>query len=311
MASRKVSRYRTGKAIRPMSVVRVLALVVFCALPASAAAQAWADAYRAGDYDKAALLLQQVVIESVHDLVTVVPEPYRQLSLMYAEGRGVPRDAIAACTLARVAGQATMIAAPKRHSQDLTAYDAAHKESDEFIRTHCESLAADDRLAAERSIGCLALRMPDETVSVGEHSVRIGRRGISLADGSEQPWELYGCPQFVALVRTRSIAPPDDPAPGVRPRHFIELFFWTIGSREGGPLWALQWHVYEVSMKGTHFFLADQGLTTQASFPGSGLPVGVEKALSLEMIRSGHVRWKLDGAPPKRGWFMIGEGIRR
>ncbi len=141
-ARRNGNRHECRKVIRLMFALRLLAFVVFCALPAGASAQAWADAYAAGNYDKAADLLHQVVIESTVDIVSAVPEPYRQLAQMYSEGRGVPKDAIAACSLARMAGQATMMTAPKRYSADIKAYDAAHKESDEFIRTHCDSLTA-------------------------------------------------------------------------------------------------------------------------------------------------------------------------
>lgn len=294
-----------------MTVGRVLALVVFCALPANTSAQPWADAYAARNYEKAADLLQQIVVESSQDPFSAAPEPYRHLAQMYADGRGVSQDAIAACSLARMAGQATMMAAPTRHSGDVRAYDAAIKDSDEFIRTRCEPLTQDDRLTAERSSGCLALGMPEETLTVVGHSVRIGRRGISSADGNDEPWELFGCPQLVAHVRTTSLAPPDDAAPGVGARHFIEVFSWTVGTKDHQLAYVLRWSVYEVTDKRIHFFPTNHGFVTRSSWPGRGLPVEVEKGLSFDMIRSGHVRWKLEGAPPKRGWFIIDGGVQR
>ena len=294
-----------------MLALRVLAFVAFCAVPANVSAQAWADAYRAGNYEKAADLLHQIVIESTTDIVSAIPEPYRQLAQMYSVGRGVPRDATAACSLARMAGQATMMAAPKRYSTDIKAYDAAHKESDEFIRTHCDALTADDRLTADRAMGCFAFGIPEQAISVAGRSVRVGRQGVSFVDGDDKPWELYHCPQLIAGVRTTSLTPPDDAAPGVSARQFLEVFFWTVGTKNGPWDYALTWRVYQITAKQIHFFATGEPIMTRSSWPGRGLPVEVEKGLTLEMIRSGHVRWKLDGAPPKRGWFMIGEGVKR
>jgi hypothetical protein len=293
-----------------MPMGRILAVVWLSVVPAGASAQAWSDAYREGNYEKAADLLQQIVIESSQDIVSALPEPYRYLAVMYADARGVSRNAIAACTLAQMAGVTTMMTA-NRYGSDIRAHDAAMRENEEFLRTNCESLPEDDRLTAGRSMGCFAFGMPEESAIVAGRSVRIGRRGISLAESNEEPWELFGCPQLVARVRTMSLAPPEDAAPGVGARHFIEIFSWTVGTRDGSPLYMLRWDVYEVAGKRIHFFPAADQFVTRASWPGRGLPVEVDKGLTLEMIRSGHVRWKLEGSPPKRGWFMIGGGVER
>ena len=41
------------------------------------------------------------------------------------------------------------------------------------------------------------------------------------------------------------------------------------------------------------------------------LPADFDERFRLEMIRSGHIRWRLEGAPPKRGWIMLAEGDSR
>ena len=41
------------------------------------------------------------------------------------------------------------------------------------------------------------------------------------------------------------------------------------------------------------------------------LPPDFDERFLLEMIRSGHIRWRLEGAPPKRGWIMLPEGESR
>jgi hypothetical protein len=295
-----------------MRLGRILAVVLLCVAPAGASAQAWSDAYNAGNYEKAADLLQQIAIDSIRDmLLSTAPEPYRQLALMYSEGRGVSKNEITACTLAQMAGGATMMTAPNRHGADIHAYDAAIKHSEEFARTHCEPLTPDDRLAAGRSMGCFAFGMPEATATVAGRPVRIGRRGISLVESNDEPWELFGCPQLVARVRTTSLAPPDDAAPGVGARHFVEVFSWSVGTKDGAPVYVLGWHVYEVANQRIHFFAASDALVARSTWPGGGLPVEIEKGLTVEMIRSGHVRWKLQGSPPKRGWFILGEGMKR
>ena len=295
-----------------MCLCRVLAVVLLAIPPASASAQAWSDAYTAGNYEKAVDLLQQSVIDATQDmLMSGPPEPYRHLALMYADGRGVSKNEMTACSLAQMAGIATMMTAPNRYGADIPAYDAAVKHSEEFTRTHCEPLMPDDRLTAGRSMGCFAFGMPEETAIVAGRSVRIGRRGISVADSNEEPWELYGCPQLVARVRTTSLAPPEDAAPGVAARHFIEVFSWSVGTKDASRVYVLRWDLFEVADKRLHLFAASDALVTRSSWPGRGLPTEVENGLTLEMIRSGHVRWKLACAPPKRGWLMVGEGVQR
>lgn len=293
-----------------MLVVRFVAVAVVCAFPAIASAQAWADAYRTGNYEQAAELLHQIVIDLARDPAMGEPEPYRHLALMYAQGQGVAPSGIAACTLARAAE----IATDMRHvpGEDVHAYQARRDESGEFMRRHCDPLSSEDRKTAELSVGCFAFGMPEQTITLGGQTVRIGRRGIALADSDADPWELLNCPQLVARVRITSLAPPQDAAPGVRARHFIEVFNWVSGAPSTGttPYW-LRWDVYEVRDKRILFFMVDNQLVTRTAWPGRGLPAEVEKGLTVEMIRTGYVRWRLEGAPPRRGWIMLDGEVTR
>jgi hypothetical protein len=294
-----------------MLMVRLFAVAVVCTFPAMASAQAWADAYRAGNYEKAAEFLHQVVVESTQDLASAHPDPYRHLAVMYADGSGVPKDPIAACTLAQMSGSATMMWAPKLFGADPRAYDAGIKASEEFVRSQCESLTHDDRLAASRSMGCFAFGMREQTVTVAGQAVRIGRRGIALAEADAEPSPLSNCPQIVARVRATSVAPPSDAVAGVTARHFIEIFSWLGGvNKEGQPTYFLEWNVYEVRGRRILFFIGAH-LMTLATWPGLALPADIEKGFTFEMIRTGDVRWKLEGAPPKRGWLMLNGGVMR
>ena len=56
---------------------------------------------------------------------------------------------------------------------------------------------------------------------------------------------------------------------------------------------------------------SDATLSLRSAPPVIGAPVDVDARLHVEMIRSGHIRWRLDGTPPKRGWIMMPEGESR
>src|SRR5690348_7258301 len=107
-----------------MPKVRLLTILLLCALPQGAAAQAWADAYQSGDYTRAAMLLQPLA----SDMGSRDPAPARQLAILYAQGLGVARDPITACGLA----QASEASAHMADASNIAAYEAGLKESDEF-----------------------------------------------------------------------------------------------------------------------------------------------------------------------------------
>ncbi len=279
-----------------MPKVRLLIVLALCVLPHRAAAQAWADAYQSGDYHKAAVLLQPLA----SDMGSRDPAPARYLAVLYDQGLGVARDPIAACALA----QASEAAAHMAEVTDVVAYAAGLKESDQFVREHCDYLPEQDRLSATLSIGCFGFGMPEETLRIGRQTVLLGHGGIRLAD--TPPANLMGCPQVVARVRQLTIAPPPDAAPGVSARHFVELLAWRAGANplDSSRRYTLVWQMYELRA-GKIGIAGEEELYSIGTWPQSGLPPAFDARFSVEMIRSGHVRWRIEGAPPKRGWFML------
>lgn len=291
------SRVPTG-----MPMVRPLMILALCTLPHVAAAQAWADAFQSGDYQKAAVLLQPLA----SDMGSRDPAPARHLAMLYAQGLGVARDPIVACALA----QASELAAHMAHVSNIVAYEASLKESEQFVREHCDYLPEQDRLSASLSIGCFAFGMPEQALTIGRQTVLVGRGGIRLAD--TPPENLMGCPQLVARVRPLTIAPPPDAAPGVSARHFVDLLVWRGGVNplDSSRTYTLVWQMYELRA-GKIGIAGEEELYSIATWPQSGLPPAFDARFSVEMIRSGHVRWRIEGAPPKRGWFMLpDEGSR-
>jgi hypothetical protein len=285
----------------------MLFIGALCAWPSAVSAQPWADAYKAGDYQNAADLLHPLVVQSVTQPESADPDPARLLATMYAQGQGVAQDPIAACSLAQAVNVATNFVAPTRYGGNNAAYDASLKEADAFAHKHCDTLTARDRDIASESLGCFGFGMPEDVLAFGSKSVRVGRGGISFADAGDKPLErLRNCPQLIARVRPLIIVPPSDAAPGVTARRFVEVLGWLSGqdSRDSTPVYVLQWELYEVhETKIDH--VASEEFDVTHTWPVPALPPNLDARLTIEMIRSGHVHWKLDGAPAKRGWIAL------
>ena len=303
------ARWHNPRSCLGMLSVRLLVLVG-CLLPSPAAAQAWLDAYSAREYARAAALLHEIVtdpdfVESGRD-----PLPIRHLALLYANGLGVAPDPIAACALARDAEEATHMAPPTkplRTRQDNEEYRARLEEATEFAIAHCVTLSATDLTAVSESRGgCYGFGMPEQVVVVGGNSVRIGRAGIALAETPDRDRHSVMCPAAIGRVRPISIEPPEDAAPGVAARHFIEVVLWRSGRRARTPVYVAFWQFYEVSQNLVRV-VTEETLEEAAHWPGAVVPINFDARLTIEMIRSGHVRWRIDGAPPRRGWLMLPE----
>lgn len=265
-------------------------------------APGWRDAFREARYETAADRLHAIVVEPDYSLRSQDPEPARHLAVLYAKGLGVPRDPIAACSLAGIARLVTQNAAP-RFARDLAAYQRGLDEADRFYKEHCAGLTDEHRRTASRAIGCYALAMPEELLPVGGQLLRVGRDGIGVADApDEQLAGLLNCPMLVARVRATSIHPPPGAVPEARSRHVVEVFAWTLGlSPSGARVYVLRWHPYEVV--GDRIAVgATAEVLTADTWPRPAMPPGLDERLSLEMNRDGQVRWRLEGTS-LGGWL--------
>ena len=297
-----------------MLAVRLVFLVAGCVIPCAAAAQPWAEAVKAGDYRRASDILHPIVIEQYRNPdATKDPAAARQLAGMYARGLGVPHDPIVACALARAAEMAaSMVPTVVNSIEDMQAYQASEKERERFVRGHCDALGQYDQQVAGEVFSCLTFGLPDPVLTVGGQTVWVALNGVSLTEGADRRFVVnLDCPQLVARLRALTIDPPADAAPGVKPRRFVETLTWHYGGELAGASskFALNWQMFEVRGQTVvpvaieHFYSADR-------WPPA-LPANFDERFRLEMIRSGHVRWRLEGAPPKRGWIMLPEGESR
>lgn len=266
-------------------------------------AQDWRDVFREARYEAAADRLHAIVVEPDYSLRSQDPEPARHLAVLYAKGLGVPRDPIAACSLAGTARLVTQNAAP-RFALDIAAYRRGLDEADRFFKEHCGGLTDEHRRTASRAIGCYAMEMPEDLLPVGGQLVRVGRDGIGVADAPDAQFVgLLNCPMLIARVRATSIHPPPNAVAEARSRHVVEVFSWTLGlSPSGARVYVLRWHPYEVA--GDRITIgATAELLSADTWPRPAMPPGLDDRLSLEMNRDGQVRWRLEGTS-KSGWLQ-------
>lgn len=281
-------------------------------LPWEASAQAWRELYERGEHARAAQLLQEIVTDPEYHMGGGDPLPARLLAVLYASGRGVEQDPIVACGLAQDAEAAAHMRAPDVPLvtlEDHLRYKAYLDDAQEFARSVCSHLSHEDLLAASRARGgCYGFDIREQVLPLGRRSVRFGRAGLTVDGVPIQHLHGLGCPLSVVRLRAVSLEPPEGAASGVAARSFIELVAWQQRSDERTRTrrYVAEWQVYELGRHGLASS-ATADIAETGRWPGVLLPADVDAHVTMEMVRSGHVRWRIDGTPPKRGWLMLRE----
>jgi hypothetical protein len=280
-----------------------------CGLSSPALGQSWTEAHTSGDYAKAAELLQPIVMKQVQTMgadPAPDPAPARHLAVMYARGSGVVLDPILACTLARLSDAVRgAVQVPQQSFDEMVAYKAVLDESEQFVRAHCEALTERQQLAASVSLSCLAFGLRDEVVVLGQQTLFIGRADSRASESAiHVSLQELGCPGVIMRLRARTIDPPPDAAPGVAARELLELVDWQGPQTvDGGLRYSLTRHLFE--LHGKELVTVAAVVQSVAGGPTlAALASDFDSRFHIEMIRSGHIRWRLDGAPPERGWIM-------
>jgi len=281
------------------------ALAASLCLPSVAAAQSWTDALQAKDYARAAAVLQQIVSGPELMLSPGPPEPFTALATLYRDGLGVERDPVLACALAKTADMAVDASRYPPDPAGIERREAAVAASAAFVASICNDLPAEDRTTALRSSapGCYAFGMHEHMLAVGSTTVHVGRLGIRLADDQASLIEFW-CMPLVSWVRHVAVVPPRDAMPGIQTRDFIEVRVWSNGrSANGEPGFHAVSRIFEVRGRSIRE-LSEESLRVVSGWPSGQ----VVPPTSYEMLRSGHVRWKVEGDPPRRGWLMLPDG---
>jgi hypothetical protein len=285
-----------GSRVRRTSLL--VSIVLLAIVPRPAAAQPWADAIRRGDYEKAADLLHPIVTdpEAIGSFSTD-PEAAQQLAKLYAEGLGVPRDPVLACTLSKMAYVGAM---QRYQGSEQTSLAAALEVK------HCGDLSAEHRNTAGQLMGCLTFGLEEQELDLGAHRARVSHQGVVLAGVEGSEVHPLQCARQFARIRVTTVRPPPNRAPGVGPRHLLEIFYWLDKTQNSTRERVLVWSVFEARGKKL------ENISTEPLFSAAdtnwkrpAMPAEVETGLTFEMIRSGNVRWRLAGASPQRGWLLL------
>lgn len=221
------------------------------------------------------------------------PEAARRLARAFADGNPFATDAALACsfaTLAAINERMTMPAA----IQDLRQYDAWMAAADAFAERYCGVLAPNELRGAMNSMGCFAIGMPRDLILLNGVAVNVDRNGIGPVDRSN-PFTLPNCPFIVSSVRpvTAAAVPSGPAAP-----HFVEVFYWARGLKEGAPTFVLHHLLLELEKGALHMVHFDPAYES-SSWPSSLLDL----RSWYDLAPDGRVRYELAGIVTKRGWI--------
>lgn len=277
-----------------------LALAAVLLTPLTAAAQPWLEAYEARDYARAAILLQEFVSDPVH--LDTEPEAFETLARMYRDGLGVERNPANVCALAIAADGAYQMS-PRSRYRDMEQRQSALTRISALVESSCSSIPTEQRDAAMSNIGCFAFGLNEQPLVVGPYAVHVTRAGLWHDNAATTGTDMrLTCPAVVSSVRAISVSPPPGAPPSVRTRNFVELWYWTPAKRSPAtaqrftPVWAM-FEVHERSLS-----YGTEELLPASTWPSASFSPPV---VSFEMTRAGHIRWVIEGAPPRRGWLML------
>jgi hypothetical protein len=285
-------------AMRTLLTTAVLCLTLWSA---QASAQSWREAYDAGDYARAAAILQPMIVEPISETgATPDASATELLADMYALGQGVGRDPMMACALLTHAERGASaedvdsnLASAARYRDNLARLAKRREEQ-------CGRLTHAERIESIRLLGCPTNAFPTHTFQLSAtHSVAVDRQGIRVRHNDVERSDeltLFACPLDVAQVRYSRVEPPagsSSPA-----RHFLELFTWSAMSSDEGPQVALVWHVREIVGSELEPRAMEFLERAHQTWPRSLWSPAVTH-VDLVMDRLGNVRWQFaaNGGP--------------
>jgi hypothetical protein len=264
-----------------------IALLAAGVVPAYAADSAWGTAVKRGDFATAATLLHQHVFEPERPARTPDPAALKQLALLYAEGKGVARDAVLACGLLRAHAVATT-----KTSKSAAASRAAQA----LVERHCGSLSPPERAAAFAAMTCPriglsrgdAIRLgPGWTIQFNDRSATISLNG----ETREQP--LPGdllCRSQLLLLRHSTI--PGFGSRG-RARHVIEQVTVQSSRREGVLTRDVVWQLFEVRGLELDLAAVQRWPEPGSAWPAPSLPEPLIRGVSFTIQQDG-VEYSID-----------------
>ena len=269
-----------------------IALLAAGVLPVSgaesaSAASSWGTAVKRGDFATAATLLHQHVFEPERPARQPDPAALKQLALLYAEGKGVARDAVLACGLLR----AHAVAATRTAKSGPAA-----RAAQALVERHCGALSATDRAAAFAAMTCprIGLSRGEPIKLATGWTIQFNDRSATIRhNGKTREQALPGdllCRSQVLLLRHSTI-------PGfgsrARTRHVIEQVTVQSSRRAGVLTRDLVWQLYEVRGLELDLAAVQRWQEPGSAFPAPSLPASVLRGVSYTVYGDG-VEYEID-----------------
>jgi hypothetical protein len=267
--------------------------VAWAQTAASASQESWQDAYARHDYPTAGALLQSLVFEHAPQGGDRYPDvdAIQTLAELYAEGRGLPRDAMTACALSNLGSGAAVYRYGDRDQRTL----AIQKQ----VETYCVPLSADERRDAMAAANCL---QPGPVSGVlfatPAKRIEITRSKLIVSDRArtrEYPLSpLVRCAQQVPLVRHVRVGAPKGSKLGVR--EFVQIFTWHATVKDGMRMRTLEWSAVELTpqaamLRARTVLIRGEG----SAWPARPVPDEFAGGAAFQMQKSGDVRWQMTG----------------
>ena len=212
----------------------------------------------------------------------------RELGLRYAEGRGVDRDPVMACSILRLAGTAA------GHIHD----DAAGAELETLVARHCDGLDSAARDEALQMMGCATLGLNKQTFGLEPAAwIEVNRLKVAVDRPAGRtefalPGNFTCNHQYVLVKHTIVEAPAGSP---LAPRHFLQLLSWTSGHGKDGVMRSLHWVLFEaatkIELRGAQFLALEPG----SAWPAPQAPEVYRDGAVLTLRSDGFVRWRFPG----------------
>lgn len=267
----------------------------------AASAQPWQAAYDRADYPTAAALLQAAVFEHSYS-ASRYPDvnAVQMLAQMYAEGRGVPQDAMTACALSSLGSGAAVYKHGERDPRTI----AVQRQ----VEAYCVPLTAAERREAMQADGCfqqaltprVLLESPARRIELGHSRLTVIERGRERQYAMKP---LVRCAQQVPLVRHVRVAAPRGTK--LAARDFVEIYSWHSSDRDGQRVRTLEWSAVELTAQAAMLrarTVLERG--EGSAWPARGVPEAFATGATFSMNKSGDVRWQMAGRGGLHG--MIG-----
>jgi len=276
-----------------MRRLQLTLVAFFLAVAPVVAADTWSAALKRGAYADAAMLLQRAVFEPAPGSRSQDAAALKQLAQLYAEGKGVERDAVLACGLAR----AHAVASPKA--------GAAMRTAQALVERYCAPLGAADRAAAFAAMSCPRIGLARHTPITLETgwTVQFNDRSATIVrDGQTREQALPGdlvCRSQVLLLRHSAIEGSADRRKPLR--HVVEQVTVKSAWRGGDLTRELVWQLYEIRGLELDLLAVQRWQDPGSAWPAPALPEPIARGVAFRARPTGDLEYAIEDTPPRYG----------